>query len=299
MGAQLGNLAAFATAICWTVSAVFFTTAASRIGSVNVNRARVLLALPMFGLIHLLTEGHVFPQNVEAYRWWWLGLSGVIGLALADSFLFEAFLLIGPRLSLLIMSFVPLISTTAAWIFLKEWLAPGEILGVCVAVGGIGWVVMERGETPAARDLRRYVLGVLLAIASAFGQAVGLVVAKKGMEGEFPAISASMIRMVGAAAVMWGAVVLRGQTRSTIREICNRKVLSSLLAAVVLGAALGIWFSLLAIQYTRLGIAATIMALPPVLMLPLARWWLRERVTGRVILGTLVAFAGIAVLLLS
>ncbi|MCK4546676.1 MAG: DMT family transporter [Candidatus Eisenbacteria sp.] len=297
---HLGYLAGLATAVCWTVSAVFFTRAAGRIGGVTVNHARVVLSLPMMALIHLATQGSLSPVHVEPYRWGWLALSGVVGLALGDSCLFIAFALIGPRLSLLVMSLVPVISTTAAWIFLRETLAPVEIAGVLIAVIGIGWVVMERGgnDDPADSPTPRYGLGILLAFGGALGQALGLVVAKKGMAGDFPAISATLIRMLAAAATMWGVAALRGQAPAVARRICDRKTLAHLLSAVAIGSALGIWLSLVSIQYARLGIATTLMALPPVLILPLAYWQLRERITTRAVLGTIVTFAGIALLLM-
>jgi drug/metabolite transporter (DMT)-like permease len=294
----LGSLAAFATALCWTVSAILFTRASRRIGGVTVNYARMVLSLPMMALIHLITQGSLFPTGVESFRWGWLALSGVIGLALGDSFLFNAFALIGPRLSLLIMSLVPVMSTTAAWFFLRETLAPLEITGVLVAVGGIGWVVMERSNGLDPTRPPRYGLGILLALGGAVGQALGLVVAKKGMVGDFPAISATIIRMLAAGIAMWGAALLRGQAKSIANRMLDREALPSLLSAIVIGSALGIWLSLVSIQYARLGIAATIMALPPVLILPLAHWQLRERVTLRAVLGTVVTFVGIAILIL-
>ncbi len=293
----IGELAAFGTAICWTVSALFFTRASSLIGGVTVNHARVILALPFMVGIHLVTCGRGFPVDVESYRWGWLALSGVIGLVLGDSFLFNAFALIGPRLALLIMSLVPILSTTAAWIFLRERLLPLELTGVLIAVAGIGWVVMERGNGQDAGRPKRYARGVIFAVAGALGQALGLVAAKKGMAGDFPAISATLIRMVAAAATMWGVSLLSGRAPRIIRAIFTREALAPLFGAIIVGAALGIWLSLVSIQYSRLGVAATIMALPPVLILPLAYWQLNERVSPRAILGTVVAFIGIAVLL--
>jgi len=298
VNAQIGHLAAFGTALCWAVSAIYFTRASSPVGGGRANHARVLLALPTIVVLHLAVRGQVFPTHLEAERWGWLALSGVIGLALGDSFLFSAFVLIGPRLSLLIMSMVPIIGTTAAWIVLGETLNSLELAGVIVAVGGIGWVVMERSGAGRSTIPRRYAYGVLLSLAAACGQALGLVAAKKGMEGHFPAISAHVVRMLAAAIAMWAFACLRGRAGSIARAIWDRGVLVPMAIAVVLGSTLGIWLSLVSVQHARLGVAATIMALPPVLILPLAYWQLHERITHRAILGTVVSFAGIAMLLM-
>jgi len=293
-----GELAAFGTALCWSVSAIFFTRAAHRSGGVTINHARVALAIPMMAILHLVVRGEIFPGGVEGYRWGWLALSGVIGLALGDSFLFNAFVLIGPRLSLLIMSLVPILSTTAAWAFLGERLAAREIGGVLLAVGGIAWVVLERRGDPEDPARRRYGPGIGMAFCGALGQALGLVAAKKGMAGDFPAVSATLVRMVAAAAAMWGIALLRRDAVRIARAAADRRALRPLLLAVFLGSALGIWLSLVSVQHARLGIASTLMALTPVLILPLAHWQLGEKITRRAVLGTLVSFAGVAVLLL-
>src|SRR4030042_5108866 len=103
MPAALGDLAALATALCWTVSSTFFTFGARQVGSVAVNRLRLLIAAILLVLLHTLTLGSALPLNAEPERWLWLGLSGIIGLTLGDAFLFQAYLWIRPRRARLVV----------------------------------------------------------------------------------------------------------------------------------------------------------------------------------------------------
>ena len=71
-------------------------------------------------------------------------------------------------------------------------------------------------------------------------------------------------------------------------------------AAAIFGGAfsgpfIGVWMSMIAVQASRVGIATTLMALTPVISLPMVRWVLKERISPRAILGTLVAMSGVAV----
>ncbi len=66
----------------------------------------------------------------------------------------------------------------------------------------------------------------------------------------------------------------------------------------VLGPYIGVTFSLIAITYANVGIAATIMATTPVMMLPIARIMFKERLRPGAIVGALMAVAGVAVLFL-
>lgn len=76
----------------------FFTLAGRQVEAVIVNRVRLLLAAILLMLIHFMLLGSFLPLSATPERWFWLGLSGIVGLVLGDSFLFQAFIWIGPRL---------------------------------------------------------------------------------------------------------------------------------------------------------------------------------------------------------
>jgi drug/metabolite transporter (DMT)-like permease len=64
------------------------------------------------------------------------------------------------------------------------------------------------------------------------------------------------------------------------------------------GPVIGVSSSLLAVQHTGIGVASTLMALPPVFMLPISRIVFKERFGWQAVAGTLIAMAGVALLFL-
>ena len=294
----MGEIAAIGTALCWTFTSLLFTIGGRTVGSIVLNRLRLLFAVALLMGTHRLLEGTFFPLGVEAARWWWLGVSGVVGLVLGDAFLFQAFVMVGPRLSTLMMSLVPVISAVLAWLFLGERLTLLEMAAIALTVGGIMWVVLERGNGPAHTDRRHYTLGILAGLGGAVGQALGLIAAKKGLAGDFSPLSGVLIRMVVAAAVMWGLAVLRGEAGASLRALSNRRAALSITAGSVVGPFLGVWLSLIAVNLARVGIASTLMSLTPIFVLPIARWVLKETVSGRAVWGTVAALIGVAMIFL-
>jgi drug/metabolite transporter (DMT)-like permease len=294
----LGALAALTTAVCWSFTAIFFSFSGRIVGSDVVNRSRLVLALLLISLTHLLLQGSLFPLSAEPYRWGWLALSSVLGLVLGDSFLFRAYVLVGPRLSMLMMSSVPIISMLLAWLFLGETVSWVEFGGIMLTVAGIGWVVTERGRGGSVVEQKQYGLGLFFGFLGAVGQSSNLVAAKFGLAGDFPTISATAIRILVAALILWLLAGLRGQVRYTFKQLRHRQAFPAIVGGTITGPFLGIWFSLVAVQLTRVGIASTLMALPPVILIPLGYAIYRERVSPRAIVGTLVAFAGIALIFL-
>ncbi len=297
MTTYLGELAALITALCWSFTSIFFTLAGRRVGSVTVNRLRLIMATIFLTITHWLLATPL-PFKAAPERWFWLGLSGIVGLVLGDAFLFQAYVWIGPRLGMLMMSSVPVISTLLAWIFLGETLAINQIAGVLLTVGGIAWVVLERtGGRGRPAENPNYLWGILFGLGAAGGQALGLILAKKGLGGDFPALSGNFIRMLTALMVMWGFTFIRGQVGPTFRRLSSQpQATLTIMGGALTGPFLGVWMSLVAIQLTQIGIASTLMALPPIFMLPIGRYVFKERISRRAIIGTLLAVMGVALL---
>jgi len=295
---MVGEIAAVITAFCWALSSIFFARAGDQVGSVIVNRMRLLFAVILLVATHFILQGQVIPLNAGLDRWFWLGISGIVGLIIGDACLLQAYVMIGARIATLIMAIVPVISTLLAWIFLGEKLSVIEISGICLAVTGISVVILERGSAdPRHVNKRQYVLGVLCAFGGALGQAGGLVLAKKGLANDFPALSGVVIRMLVAMSAMWIGTFFLKQAGPTIQSVLEKRdALKYIILGSLVGPFIGVWMSLVAIQTTYVGLASTLMALTPIIMLPIVRWVFKEQVSQRAVVGTLVSIIGVAVI---
>ncbi len=297
---MVGELAALATAVCWSFTSVFFSIGGRRVGSAVVNRTRLLFAIVFISVFHLFVEGVLFPFGTEPWRWGILTLSSILGLGLGDGALFYAFVLIGPRLSMLVMTLVPVFSAFFAWLAFGESLRPIEFVGMGITIVAIGWVVSERRAPNATQERDpNYLLGLGMAVLGALGQTSNLVVTKYALLDGYSALSATLIRIFVALIALWLLAGWRGEVRSSINKLQDRGALLAIMAGALVGPFLGIWFSLIAVQNSRVGIASTIMALPPVLLIPLTAIFLKEKVTARALLGTGIAIGGVSLLFLT
>ncbi len=296
----IGELAALFTSLCWSLSAIGFTKSAQQVGSQITNRVRVLLALLALLLINALLYGQPIPLQAGASRWAWLGVSGIIGLSLGDAFLFQAYREIGPRLGLLLLSLAPVFGASIAWVFFKQALSLLQIAGIVITLAGTSWVVMVRpgdGDMHAYRATSR---GVLFGTLAALGQATGLVFSQQGMTGNFSPFAGTLIRMLAATATLWIAAVFQRQAVATVNSMLQRpRVFGWVAFGALIGPVIGVSSSLLAVQHANIGVASTLMALPPVFMLPISHFLFKERLSWQAVAGTLIAMAGVALLFLS
>ncbi len=304
MTPDIGQLAALLTALCYTISSIFFTYAGRQVGALVSNRVRLVMAVLLLGGIHWAIYGSPIPAAAGVDRWIWLGISGIVGLAIGDLFLFQAYVTIGPRLGLLFLSLSPALASILAWLILGETLNAGTILGISLTLVGIAWVVLESNhrQKPAAEADRTNeksirLKGVLAGLIAATGQALGVVLAKNGLYGNFPALSASVIRMIAAFIALWLVALFQRQVRSTVQQAsASKAALLYILGGALFGPLFGVTLQLFSIQHTSVGIASTIIALPPVFLLPIGHFIFKERISWQAIAGTLLAVLGVVLL---
>lgn len=296
--AYIGEYSALFTSFCWAVAAIGFSFSTNRIGSGITNRVRALIALLALMVINLVLYGQLIPLQANGTRWFWLVLSGIVGLAIGDGFLFMAFRDVGPRISLLLLSVAPVFGSLIAWPLFGETLTLQQIGGMTVTLAGIAWVVLARPAEGEERS-QHHIRGIIFGLLGALGQAGGLILSRQGMSDNFSPFSGTLIRMVAAVAILWGLALVQGQVDETVKVIRNdRYSLRWITFGAFFASVLGISASLLAVQHAEIGVASTLMALPPVFMLPMSYFFLKERLNWQSVAGTLVAILGIALLFL-
>lgn len=293
----MGELAAIGAAFLWAVSSILFSVAGKQIGSSSLNLFRLSFAAIMLLIFHTFIYGSPIPIDASIQQWGWLSLSSIIGLVIGDLFLFQSFIMVGPRLAMLVMSISPVMSAIIAWIFLGEILSVLQIAGVTLTISGIALVVLDRSNKQNILYSERHKwIGILFAIGAAIGQAIGLIFAKKGLPPEFSALSGVVIRVSVATISVWIFAIFSKQAKKSIERIKHDpKSIKYTLLGALFGPFIGVWLSLLAVQFAKVGIASTLMALTPIFHLPIGKF-LNEKITKQAIFGTLIAVIGVAII---
>jgi drug/metabolite transporter (DMT)-like permease len=290
----LGEVSALLTACCWSGSALAFSAAARRVGSMRLNVTRLIFAAILLFVVVVLAGIEIHLSSSQLRN---LVLSGIVGLVIGDSFLFKAYENIGARIGMLIMSAAPAVSALLAYLLLGELLGWMGFIGMAVTLSGIAIVVIERRESSSSRR-ETYVKGIVFAFVAAAGQGGALVLAKMAFnEGPINGFVATLIRIFSSVVIILPIARLAGEYKDAYAVYANdRKALWLTILGAFLGPFLGITLSLISVAHTTVGISATLMATVPILMLPLIRYVLKERISWRALVGAVVAVAGVAIL---
>jgi drug/metabolite transporter (DMT)-like permease len=292
----IGELSALVTALCWSASSFAFTTAAKRLGTLQLNINRLILAaiflfvtISALGLSIKLSEGQIIN----------LSISGLIGFIFGDTFLFKAYQHIGARISMLLMSLSPIMSGLLAYFFLHEIISVWAIAGIVITVGGVTLVVVERNETPDTK-YKISNIGIFYGVLAALGQAGGLIFAKAAFnEGNINGFVATFVRIAASVIFLLPIALMTRRYKNPIKVFSNDlKALSSTIMGTILGPYLGVTFSLVAVEHAKVGIAATLMSTVPIIMLPISKYFYKENLNWQAVCGAVLAVIGVSILFL-
>lgn len=308
---HIGEIISLGVAVSWTITAWFAAKASQRVGAMVTNVLRLVLAAVFLAIILWVTIGHPYPVYADKSTWIWLGLSALVGYVFGDYCLFNCYLYIGPRFGQLLMTLAPPMAAVAGWIMLGEALGWKAILAMGVTLLGIAISILSRdGGHHFKLDLP--LKGVLLGIGAGIGQGVGLVLSKIGMqyyEAAIPAEAPSMMEgMLPFASTMMRAIVggigffaillLQkdfGKLKSAVKDPVAMRYASII---TLFGPVLGVSLSLMAVRYANAGIASTLMALTPVIIIFPEVLIEKKRIRFKEIVGLAVTIAGVALFFL-
>jgi drug/metabolite transporter (DMT)-like permease len=294
---HIGEIAAFATAVCWTVTPIAFEAAGKRVGSLTVNFIRLIIAFVLIGVFTLVTRGMFLPIDATGTNWTWLTVSGLIGFVIGDLFLFEAYVRIGARISLLIMAAVPPITALAGFVILRETLTALDLLGMFITVGGIALVILVKGTSSRKVKLSHPLRGIIYAFIGALGQSFGTVYSKLGM-GDYNAFAATQIRIIAAIIGFTVVVTARKHWKNIFAALKDYTAIRSIAIGSVFGPFIGVSLSLLAVQHTTTGVASTITSISRILIIPISIFVFKEKVSAKEIIGAFITIAGVILLFL-
>ncbi len=294
LNSYIGEIAAIATAFCWAGNAMFFENAGRKVGSLSVNYIRLFFGLFFLSIYTYLTRGMILPLDASGHVWFWLFISGIVGVVIGDLLLFEAFVILGARISMLIMSLVPPITAILGWFILGEKMTLIEIFGMLITITGISIVILERDDGEKKVKLSHPFLGILLAFGGAVGQGTGLILSKYGV-GDYNAFAATQIRLIAGVIGFTIIYSFMNKWKQLFKAFSDKKSIAQISAGSFLGPFIGISLSLIAVQKAKVGIASTLISVSPLIIILFSLIFKKEKTSWKEILGAIVAVFGVAV----
>ena len=307
-----GEIISLIVALSWTTTAMFAEVASKRMGSIVMNVVRMTLSLVFLGATLWFLLGAPYPKFANGEAWFWLSLSGFVGYVLGDYCLFSSYIIIGSRFGQLFMTLAPPAAAIFGWLLLGEQMTLLAILGMIVVMVGIGMSVLSKNSDDGSKSRKLHfklpIKGVLFGIGAGMGQGIGLVLSKVGLLHYEEAMIAGGVQDVDfvmpfAATYMRAitglvgfviAMIFTKRQKQLVTSLHDGKAILFTTLATITGPFIGVSLSLMATLYTSTGIAQTIMATTPVMILLPTFLFFHQKVTWREIAGAVISVCGVS-----
>lgn len=293
---------AILTAVCFAFSVTLGHRAAKLAGSLEANFWRVVVAT-----LILTVWAFTFGKGLSGGVLMWFALSGAIGVGLGDMAFYHALPRLGPRVATLFnQCLMAPFGALIEWLWLGTRPSLNQALFSIVIISGV--VIAVR---PASGEKHRGITltGLLLAVIGAAGTAGGAVISRKAYDVlhsnglNLDGGTAGFQRMIGGivvSALFYGALRLGLDRDETAPKQSHtpRQIWPWILGNALAGQTLGVSCMQWALSEMPAPGVLVIVATTPVLVIPLARLFERERITPRAVIGTLIAVGGVVGLIL-
>ena len=304
----LGELISIGVAFSWTATALLSEYGSKRMGNLTLNALRMAITIIFSLIMFWVFTGSPLPARASTEAYLWMMLSGVVGYVIGDFCLFQCYIIIGSKFGQLFMTLAPIAAAVTAWATLGQQMRPQGILAMAVTLIGIAITVLGRGDHHRV-SLKLPLNGVLFAIGAAVCQGVGLVISKIGMDHYEATIAsptapwmlpffANFFRCTAGIAGFLLLMHFREGYSSLRRNATDGKSMTAAIATSIFGPFVGVGCSLMAVQYTGAGIASTLMALTPIIIILPAYWLFRQPITPRSVLGAVISCIGVSLFFL-
>jgi len=282
----LGGIAALGSALLWAISAILFKKIGNKMQPIAMNFTKGIVAI--LCLIILVVPGDLLFLDKSSLML--LAISGIIGISLGDTFYFATLVRMGPRLTLLIGTLIPVCVAIISVLFLQEKIVATAWIGITLTIAGVAFVLWE--QSPHAEAPKHIGSGAFFALAFVVTNALGIILTKLGVS-NIPTLEATLTRESAAvmALATWGA--MSQSLLKWVAPLKNLQLLGWLTFAAIIGNFLGTWLSVIALKYTYTSVAVTLNSTSPIFILPLMAFFLKEHVSAKAMAGALMAVGGI------
>jgi drug/metabolite transporter (DMT)-like permease len=285
---HLGETLSVLSALIWAFAIIVFRVVGQRVHALGMNLFKSALGASLFALT-LVVSGESFLPALPGHHYLLLFLSGLLGIAVADTLLFIALNKLGAELTAIVdCVYVPFVIGLSI-LFLGERINPVQSAGVGFIVLAVFLITRQKSEALISR--RALMAGIGAGVLSMFFSAAGIVLMKPVLN-HASLIWASFFRLASGAVFVGLTIAVRPERRAIVKPLRSLKNVRLLVPASFLASYLSLVIWMGGMKFTQASIAAALNQMSTIFIFILAAVFLKERITPLKLAAVVLAFAG-------
>lgn len=291
----IGEACSIGAALSWAGGVIVYKRLGESMPPLQLNLIKNVLVLGMIAPTVLLVHGAMLP-SLPTQAILLALVSGVIGIAIADTLYFRALNALGAGRMGIVGNFYSPFVIVLSFAFLGERLNGLQLLGFALVSGG---VLIVSSHDPQRRlskaDLRR---GAAFGVCAVLLMASAIVMVKRVLEGQ-PLLWIVLLRLVGGVIGMLAIFAWRREPLPLPGRTAARLRWPLLVLAAFLGQYVSMVLWMAGYKYTAASVAAVLNETASVFIVLLAALFLHEGLDRRRIAGVTCTLSGVACMLWS
>lgn len=298
---MLGAVLSLCAAFFWAASVILFKISGETFSPISLNIFKSLIALVLVTLTMMILNIDFLPEagrgNLTSHLFW-LSVSGVIGITLADLFFFIALNRLGAGLTAIVECLYLPCVIFFSFLLLKENLsvaaiAGGSLVFTAVLVGAIPG--KKERHSKQKKDIPWF--GIFMGCLSMVCIAIGIVIIKD-LLAETNVLWATLIRVTAGVISLFALAACHPGRRSFLLELKFSRAWAYAVPASIFGNYLALLCWIGGMKYTTASKAAIFNQMSTIFIFILAAIFLKEKITRNRLAAICLALTGAGLTLL-
>ncbi|MBN2018349.1 MAG: DMT family transporter [Candidatus Cloacimonetes bacterium] len=284
-----GEILSLICAIVWAAAIMFFRKSGETTKPFALNFFKNTVASILFILTSLVL-GKEILRSAPMNDYLILIVSGVVGIAFADTIYFSSLNILGAGISTVVNTLFNPFVIGLSFIFLGEKLSIIQLMGASLIILAIGITTIRISSFEITK--KKLALGIFLGVLSVLAMAGSVIIAKPILDNS-PIIWCTEIRLIAGTIVMAIIGLFHPQKRLIFGTLKPSKEWKHMIPGTFLGAYLAMVIWLAGLKFAYASVATAINQTSVIFVFIFAAIFLKERFTFRKFLGLILSFGGI------
>lgn len=290
-----GEALSVLAAVLWAVAVVLFKLSGKKLAPFALNLFKNTVGLFLFLVtLAVLRQDFLYPAPLADYVL--LALSGVVGLAIADTLFLKSLNIVGAGLSQVVGCVYSPWVVLFSLMFLGEKLSIGDLAGACMILSGV--FLSSRHDPPPGTTRRELRRGVALGVIAFALMAAGVVLAKPALN-RSPVLWSTTVRLASGVVALSLISLSSPRRRAAWRAFRPSASWKLIVPASFVGTYLAMAVWLAGVKYTQATTASILNQSSAIFVLPLAGLILKESITAKKIGAVVLALSGVVLVTLA
>jgi len=284
-----GKLFALFCAFLWAIAVILFKKSGEKLSPLALNLFKTSVAIILIFPILLFEDLGSIIKNISFLDFTALFISGIVGIAVADSMFFKSLNLIGAGMIAIVDCIYSPMTILLAFLFLAEKITLSSIIGSILVA--IAVIIGAYHKAEKNTDLKTSIIGIFYGLFAIFLMVISVIIMKPVLQ-KTSVLFITEFRFISGLVGIFILIFLKKNRKDIFISSIKKSNFKYALPGTVVGNVIAMILWISAFKLTDINSAAILNQTNTIFIIILATIFLKEKFSFKKFLSTVLAFSG-------